>query len=145
MQNPGCLWCDKELAEEEAKRSNLCADCQQVSTGIPGLSSEQLDKLPFGVIQINKSGQIVSFNSVEQRLARRSGEDVTGKNFFSEIAPCADVKEFRGRFDEFLNGNNLSELFHFTYHFRDCTVDVQITFLRVNEQLAFVLSKRSER
>jgi photoactive yellow protein len=139
-----CLWCDKGLTEEEAERSNLCSDCQQVSTGIPGLSSEQLDKLPFGVIQLNKRGEIVSFNSAEQRLSRRT-EDVTGKNFFSEIAPCADVKEFRGRFDAFLNGNNLSELFNFTYHFRDYTVEVQITFLRVNEQLAFVLSKRTER
>jgi photoactive yellow protein len=134
-----CLWCNKEL--EETKRSNLCSDCQYVSTGTPGLSQEELDTLPFGVIQLNRRGEIISFNEAERRLSRRS-TDVVGKNFFTDIAPCADVQEYKGRFENFLDGDDLSETFNYTYYFGSYAVEVQLTFLRVNREIAFVLSKR---
>lgn len=137
-----CLWCERGLAAEEARRGNLCGRCQQISTGTPGLSRRQLDKLPFGVIELNRCGEILSFNDAETRLSRRAKDGVIGKNFFADIAPCADVKEFRGRFEGFLDGDSLSESFTYTYYFASEAVDVQITFLRINQQMAFVLSSR---
>jgi photoactive yellow protein len=95
----GCLWCGKGITT-----GYLCSECEQVSTGIPGLSREELDNLPFGVIELNKSGEIISFNHAEERLSLRSKEGVIGKNFFTDVAPCADVKDYHGRFDDFLKG-----------------------------------------
>jgi photoactive yellow protein len=141
----GCVWCDKELRPEEVKRGNLCPDCNQVSTGIPGLDKEELNKLPFGVIELNRNGEIIAFNQAEASLSRRAQTEAIGKNFFSEIAPCSNVKEFHGRFEEFLDSDNLSERFDYAYYFGADVVNVQITFLRVNKQLALVLSRRTER
>jgi photoactive yellow protein len=139
------LWCEKELPHIEIERGNLCSECDQISTGVPELMGDQLDHLPFGVIQINQNGDIITFNQAERMLSGQSQDDVVGRNFFTEIAPCSDVQEFRGRFKEFLNGTNLSERFDYAYYFGGQAVNVQITFLRVNRQLAFVLSKRMTR
>jgi photoactive yellow protein len=140
-----CLWCDEQLSAKDAARGNLCTGCEQVSTGIPGLPKEQLDRLPFGVIEVNRSGVVISFNQAEERFSGHSRENVTGRNFFTEVAPCADVQDFRGRFEEFLNGANLSEQFDYVYYFGSRAVAVLITFLRVNRQLALVLSKRVDK
>jgi photoactive yellow protein len=134
-----CVWCGKET------KVYLCSECEQVSTGIPGLSKEELDKLPFGVIELNRDGVIISFNQAEEGLSRRSKVDAIGRNFFTEVAPCADVQDFRGRFDEFLTKDSLSENFDYVYYFGSRAVAVMITFLRVNQQIALVLSKRVDR
>ena len=140
-----CLWCDNELTLKEIKRGDLCSQCQQVSTGIPGLAREALDKLPFGLIELNRDGTIIYFNQAEERLSRKDKADVIGLNFFTEVAPCADVKEFHGRFHKFLDSGNLAEPFNYTYYFGEQAVDVQVTFVRVTQQLGLVLSKRDER
>jgi photoactive yellow protein len=142
MQRPVCLWGGEELTEEESARGNLCSRCWQVATGIPGLSSEALDSLPFGVIELNRSGEVIKFNCAEETLSGRSRNDVIGRNFFSEIAPCSDVKEFRGRFEEFLDTSKRAAQFDFVYYFDTGTVAVMITFFRINQELALVLSTR---
>ena len=141
MQRPDCLWCSRELAEEEYARGNLCAGCMQVTTGVPSLSIRTLDKLPFGVIHLNRHGEIIAFNEAEERFSGHSRESVVGRNFF-DVAPCADVKEFRGRFLDFLDGTSLAESFDYTYYFSGRAVAVTLTFLRANQQLGFVLSSR---
>lgn len=140
-----CVWCDNELSSSEIKHGNLCSECEQVSTGIPGLDRDELNKLPFGLIEVNRDGTIISFNQSEEGLSRRSREQAIGRNFFTEIAPCADVKEFHGRFDKFLDSDALSEAFNYIYYFGAQAVAVQLTFVRVNQQIAFVLSKRTVR
>lgn len=139
-----CIWCTKELTKDESERGCLCSTCDQVATGVPGLSDEQLDRLPFGVIELDRCGTIISYNQTEERLSGLPKARIVGRNFF-KVAPCADVKEFRGRFEAFLDGDNLSELFDFKYYFGTYVVDVQLTFLRVNKQVAFVLSRRMSR
>lgn len=145
MQRPVCLWCDRKLTVAELRRGHLCSKCQQVSSGIPGLSNEQLDLLPFGIIELNEDGTVVAFNTAEERLSRRSRVEVIGKNFFTDVAPCADVKEYRGRFKDFLKGEALTERFNYTYYFESSTLEVELTFVKATRRLAFVLSKRTER
>jgi photoactive yellow protein len=143
--NMKCVWCDKELTHKEIKHGNLCSGCELVSTGIPGLSREELDKLPFGLIELNRDGTIISFNRSEENLSRQAKIDVIGKNFFRDVAPCADVKEFHGRFDEFLSSGNLAEPFNYIYYFGATAVAVQLAFVRVTQEIGLVLSKRDER
>ncbi len=57
-----------------------------------------LDELPLGVVLIDASGKVVHFNKTEEELAHRKRENVLGRRFFEEIAPCMNV---RGLADEF--------------------------------------------
>jgi len=109
---------------------------------VPSLTAEQLDELPYGAIELDASGKILEFNRAEEELSDHHAQDVIGRNFFTEIAPCSDVRQFKGRFTEFLNSNRPTEVFSFTYQFPDRPVQVELVFVRVNQSLAFVLSKK---
>jgi photoactive yellow protein len=64
------------------------------------LSADQIDGLPYGLITLDALGRVVAYNDTESRLVGIPKEDVIGKNFFQEVAPCTRLREFEGRFRE---------------------------------------------
>ena len=58
----------------------------------------ELDALPFGVIALDRDGFVLRYNLYESRLARLDRNQVVGRNFFDEIAPCTRNEAFQGRF-----------------------------------------------
>lgn len=65
---------------------------------LDGITPEELDKLPYGVIQLNLLGEVIAFNAAEERASGFSRNRVVGRNFFTEIAPCTNVQDFLGPF-----------------------------------------------
>jgi photoactive yellow protein len=84
------------------------------------MTPEALDALPFGVVTLDATGRVVSYNDTESRMAGLPKESVVGRNFFTEVAPCARVREFEGRFRDFSAGRSrlALETFEFVFHFR---------------------------
>ena len=82
---------------------------------IDSLSAEQIDGLPIGAIQLSPSGQVLSFNAFEAELTGLDVKRVVGKNFFADVAPCTDVREFRGRFTEGVAAKKLHEQFRYRF------------------------------
>jgi photoactive yellow protein len=64
------------------------------------LSADQIDGLPYGLITLDALGRVVAYNDTESRLVGIPKEDVIGKNFFQDVAPCTRLREFEGRFRE---------------------------------------------
>jgi photoactive yellow protein len=60
-------------------------------------------------------------------MAGRHAEDVIGRNFFE--VPCTKVKEFHGRFQEFMAAVRNLKIF-FTFRFDEGNARVQIIFAR---------------
>lgn len=94
---------------------------------IDHMRPEQLDALPFGAIQLDAEGRVKSYNLFEEKLANLSRDRVIGKHFFTEVAPCTDVKEFHGRFREGVARKQLHAKFRYHFSFKDRPRDVQIT------------------
>lgn len=94
---------------------------------LDALRPEELDSLPFGMIELDASGKILRFNKTEGQLARLDPARQVGKSFFDEVAPCTKVKEFHGRFLEGVRRQDLYETFGFTFRFPHGTRDVAIT------------------
>ncbi|MDB4907893.1 MAG: hypothetical protein JWO05_2677 [Gemmatimonadetes bacterium] len=94
--------------------------------GADDLSAEELDGLPFGMIQLDETGRILQFNAVESRLARLPQHEQVGKHFFSEVAPCTRVQEFHGRFREGVIREALDATFHFHFAFKQDPRDVTV-------------------
>ncbi len=67
---------------------------------LSGMTREELDALPYGAIKLDRQGTILSYNASEARLSGRTPESVIGRNFFTEVAPCTQVREFYDRFLE---------------------------------------------
>jgi photoactive yellow protein len=94
---------------------------------VQDLTEQELEKLPFGAIQLDTTGRILRFNGFESQISGVSKEQAVGKLFFTEIAPCTNVKEFYGRFKEGVARKRLHEKFRYHYSFKRNPMDVTIT------------------
>ncbi|MBX3229434.1 MAG: PAS domain-containing protein [Labilithrix sp.] len=59
---------------------------------------EIFDHLPVGIIVLDRAGCAVVFNRTEEELSGRRRENVLGRPFFQEIAPCMAVRDLGDRF-----------------------------------------------
>jgi photoactive yellow protein len=98
---------------------------------------DKLDGLPFGAILIDEEGKIIFYNEREEQLAGHRRESVLGKNFFTEVAPCAQVREFYGPFKRAIGqlGVIASFRFHFPLPGRPRDVQIQLASFRHAGQL----------
>lgn len=74
-----------------------------------GILEPLFDALPVGVIVLDRSGRVIVYNEHEEQLAGRRRERVLGRQFFTEIAPCLDVRELAGAFREKVEKGTLDE------------------------------------
>jgi photoactive yellow protein len=93
------------------------------------MSAEDLDKLAYGMIQLDATGRILNYNALESKLASLRKEDAIGKQFFTEIAPCTRVQEFYGRFKEGVIRESLDTSFRFHFAFKQNPRDVTVRLL----------------
>jgi photoactive yellow protein len=100
------------------------------------LHGAELDAAPFGVIVVDRSGTILEYNAYERSLAGLGARTVTGLNFFTDVAPCTAIREFQGRFGEFLASDETSiEPFEFVFPFARGPQRVSVVFVRLaNDQ-----------
>lgn len=89
---------------------------------------QQLDQAPFGIIQVDDEGTVEFFNQYEAELSGMDPDDVTGRNFFTQVAPCTNNRLFRGRFKKGVRRGELDETFTYTYTYkmRPTLVDVHL-------------------
>jgi photoactive yellow protein len=102
-------------------------DTDELLRQADNLPEQELDTLPFGLIQLDRTGRILKFNQTEAKLARINRDRQIGRNFFDEVAPCTKVREFYGRFLQGLNQRSLYETFGFVFKFDHGWRNVAIT------------------
>jgi photoactive yellow protein len=76
-----------------------------------------LELLPLGVIVVNDHGTILFYNQREEQISGLLRDEVVGRNFFLEVAPCTAVQTFHGRFQELMQQGTESVEFDFTFPF----------------------------
>jgi photoactive yellow protein len=94
---------------------------------INSVNEQELDSLPYGVIQLNDQGAILRYNAFEAGLSGLDRARVVGKNFFKQVAPCTDIKDFYGRFREGVAAGELHCTFRFHFAFKEKPRDVTVT------------------
>jgi len=71
---------------------------------------------------------VVKYNKMEESWSRLDRKDVIGKNFFLDIAPCTQVHEFFGRYQQLLTSDVAALVqFDFVYMFNRGPVHVNIS------------------
>jgi photoactive yellow protein len=132
-----CPWCSSQTNGVH----KVCGDCYQRAISIPSLPKEDLDSLPFGVIELDQDGKILAFNQTEENRACVTAEEVIGKNFFRDIAPCTRVKEYEGRFKAFLLSSEPSAQFSFVYTLPHERIPIHIMMVRAHGHTILIVSK----
>lgn len=84
---------------------------------IAAMNEQMLDELPFGAIRLDREGFILGYNRFESRLSGLEPTRVIGRNFFTQVAPCTNVKEFAGRFREGVARGELHVEFPYVFTF----------------------------
>lgn len=104
-------------------------------------SDEELDALPFGVVALDVEGVILRYNLYESRLARLDRNQVLGRNFFDDVAPCTKNEAFEGRFRKGVESGLAGSLtrFPFLFDFRFGAQDVEIEIVRPAAALRYYL------
>jgi photoactive yellow protein len=89
---------------------------------------DQLDNASFGIIQVDDEGIVEFFNQYESELSGMDPDEVMGRNFFTQVAPCTNNRLFRGRFKKGVRRDELDETFTYTYTYkmRPTLVDVHM-------------------
>ena len=93
-------------------------DEKDIENRLSRLNDAELDELAFGAIQLDRNGKILFYNTAEGDITGRNPEDVIGKNFFEEVAPCTKSPQFYGRFKEGVEKGELSTMFEYVYDYQ---------------------------
>ena len=94
---------------------------------IPQVDFATLDLLPYGIIVVDEKGVILYYNAREEQIAGRRRQDVLGKNFFTQVAPCTQVQDFYGRFQEAMSREGQVVKFQFRFPFPEQPREVEIS------------------
>jgi photoactive yellow protein len=107
---------------------------------VNSISEKELDSLAYGVIQLNAEGTVLRYNAHEAGLSGLAKQKVVGKNFFKQVAPCTDMKDFYGRFQEGIAAGELHCTFRFHFAFKENPRDVTVTlFYNNRDETVWVL------
>jgi len=89
-----------------------------IENTLSSMKDSDLDSLAFGAIQLDADGKILQYNAAEGDITGRDPKAVIGKNFFKEVAPCTDSKDFAGRFREGVKSGDLNTMFEYTFDYQ---------------------------
>ena len=90
------------------------------------LTSKEIDQLAFGAVQLDAKGTVLQYNAAEASITGRKREDVIGRNFFREVAPCTDSPAFKGAFDAGVRSGDLNTMFEYVFDYRMAPTKVKI-------------------
>ena len=79
------------------------------------MTASEVDQLAFGAVQLDGKGIILQYNAAEASITGRKREDVIGKHFFRDVAPCTSTPAFKGVFDKGVREGNLNSLFEYVF------------------------------
>lgn len=96
----------------------LSFDQDDIENVLARMTSAQIDGLAFGAIQLDSTGRVLAYSRTEGDITGRRPEDVIGKNFFTEVAPCTRRPEFYGRFQEGVKRGSLSTVFDYVFDYK---------------------------
>lgn len=97
-----------------------------IENSLAKMDDKKLDELAFGAIQLDANGKIIQYNAAEGGITGRDPKSVIGKNFFTEVAPCTQSKEFQGRFKEGVKNGDLNTMFEYVFDYQMTPTKVKV-------------------
>lgn len=123
------------------ERVNFGSD--DIGNKLAEMSDKDIDNLAFGAINLDQNGKILSYNKAEGEITGRNPQDVIGKNFFTEVAPCTKTDDFFGKFKEGVRSGNLSTMFEYTFDYQMKPTKVKVHMKKsLNDDSYWVFVKR---
>jgi photoactive yellow protein len=88
----------------------------------------------LGLFELDTTGNVL-YSSIEGANGALLAEaNITGRNFFGEVAPFTNVEEFHRRFDLFRLGDMQATSFDFDCNYGERSVRVKVLMARLRAQ-----------
>ena len=97
-----------------------------IANDLAKLSPAEIDQLAFGAVQLDATGKVLTYNATEAGITGRAPQDVIGKNFFRDVAPCTNSYAFRGVFDSGVKSGDLNTMFEYVFDYNMAPTKVKI-------------------
>lgn len=105
---------------------------------LDGASEADLDQLPFGVVGLDKEGRVDRYNMHEERSSGLARDQVVGRHFFFDVAPCMNNYLVAERLEE----SALDVTMPYVLTFRMRPTPVQLRLIRTQAARRWVLVSR---
>ena len=106
--------------------SGLDFDAPGLAAVLVTLPGAELDALPYGVVEMDPETRVLRYNLTESRWSGLSRDQVLGRLFFVEVAPCSDNRHVSRRYQE----DSLDETLAYTFSLRMSPVPVTLRLLK---------------
>ena len=91
---------------------------QGVLARLAAMDMAELDALDFGVIELDEQGIVLQYNAGEVRFSGMAADEVKGRHFFGNIAPCTNNSLVASRFHAGVRDGRLDERIQYTFTVR---------------------------
>ena len=108
------------------------------------LEESLLDRLPFGAIRLDEQGVVRVYSGAERRLSGSGNRERLGHDFFTEIAPCMNTEEFRGRIDRARAAGRLDLEFGYVGGFADGERELAVRIQSASDGGVWIFMRREE-
>ncbi len=89
----------------------------------------------FGLFELDATGTVLySRTEPDEKASAATPADISGHNFFDEVAPFENVDEFRRRIGNFTNSFTHADNFNFILQFGDRSLPVRVLLARIRER-----------
>ena len=107
--------------------ARLSIDDPDLAKALDELAVEALDRLDFGVVRMDRAGQVLAYNTAEAELSGLAPAGVVGQDFFVQVAPCTNNYLVAQRYrDE----DELDETIDYVFTFRMLPTPVRLRMLK---------------
>ena len=105
-------------------------------------SPEKLDELAFGALSLDKNGMIFKYVHAQNSHIGRMPVDVTGRDFFNEVAPCLKCTPIHHNFRKFSRTGCVNVVFYhgIVYYGKSTEVKIHLKSHQDN-QLCWLFTK----
>ncbi len=73
-------------------------DAADTALRLFAMGDDELDELPFGVVEMDLEFNVLRYNDTESRYSGLPRERVVGRNFFRDVAPCSNNRRVAQRY-----------------------------------------------
>lgn len=119
-------------------------ESNDIENRLSKLNDSEIENLAFGAIMLDAKGKILKYNKAEGEITGRNPSEVLGKNFFTEVAPCTNSRQFYGKFKEGVASGNLSTMFEYTFDYKMKPTKVKVHMKKAlgNDDSFWIFVKR---
>lgn len=97
-----------------------------LAKAVEQLSNDAIDQLPFGAIRLDATWTVLTYSKREAQLSGRGDRPTVGLDFFTEIAPCMNNPDFKGRIERAIAARTLDIEFSHIGDFSDRDRELQV-------------------